>query len=140
MLPAEHSGSVFSIGSISVVVGLGFSLLLSNLLVKPVRRIMEATQKISEGDYDVEISTQSSDELGDLTSDFNQMAKKLKSYHDLNIDQILAEKILFFLHREKMERASMAARHLAESYSLEKNWREMKSIFQESLPRGVPLR
>jgi NtrC-family two-component system sensor histidine kinase KinB len=40
----------------------------------------------------VEISIQSSDELGDLTSDFNEMAKKLKAYHDLNIDQILAEK------------------------------------------------
>jgi NtrC-family two-component system sensor histidine kinase KinB len=84
--------SMVMIGSIAVGIGLGFSLLLSNLLVKPVRRMMEATQKISEGNYDVEISTRSSDELGDLTQDFNQMAKKLKAYHDLNIDQILAEK------------------------------------------------
>ncbi len=84
--------SMVIIGSAAVGIGLGFSLLLSNLLVKPVRRMMEATQKISEGNYDVEISVASSDELGDLTSDFNQMAKKLKAYHDLNIDQILAEK------------------------------------------------
>lgn len=55
-------------------------------------------------------------------------------------DQALAEKILFFLDREKIEGASMAARHLAESYSLEKNWKEIKNIFQESLPRGVPSR
>jgi NtrC-family two-component system sensor histidine kinase KinB len=84
--------SVVIIGSAAVGIGLGFSLLLSNLLVKPVRRMMEATQKISEGNYDVEISIQSSDELGDLTNDFNKMAKKLKAYHDLNIDQIVAEK------------------------------------------------
>ena len=84
--------SMVIIGSAAVGIGLGFSLLLSNLLVKPVRRMMEATQKISEGNYDVEISIQSSDELGDLTSDFNEMAKKLKAYHDLNIDQIVAEK------------------------------------------------
>jgi NtrC-family two-component system sensor histidine kinase KinB len=84
--------SVVIIGSAAVGIGLGFSLLLSNLLVKPVRRMMEATQKISEGNYDVEISIQSSDELGDLTKDFNKMAKKLKAYHDLNIDQIVAEK------------------------------------------------
>jgi NtrC-family two-component system sensor histidine kinase KinB len=83
---------VVIIGSAAVGIGLGFSLLLSNLLVKPVRRMMEATQKISEGNYDVEISIQSSDELGDLTNDFNKMAKKLKAYHDLNIDQIVAEK------------------------------------------------
>jgi len=55
-------------------------------------------------------------------------------------DQTLAEKILYFLEREKMERASMAARHLAESYSLEKNWKKIESVFHESLPKGVPSR
>jgi UDP-glucose:(heptosyl)LPS alpha-1,3-glucosyltransferase len=47
-------------------------------------------------------------------------------------DQILVEKILFFLNDEKIERASIAARHLAESYSLERNWKEMKSLLQSS--------
>ena len=47
-------------------------------------------------------------------------------------DQPLAEKISFFLNREKVERASIAARQLAESHSLERNWREMKNIFQKS--------
>jgi len=49
-------------------------------------------------------------------------------------DQTLMEKISFFLNREKVEKASTAARQLAESYSLEKNWREMKNIFQKSFP------
>ena len=47
-------------------------------------------------------------------------------------DQNLVEKISFFLNREKAEKASIAARHLAESYSLERNWREMKNIFERS--------
>jgi UDP-glucose:(heptosyl)LPS alpha-1,3-glucosyltransferase len=47
--------------------------------------------------------------------------------------QALVEKITFFLNREKAQRASIAARHLAESYSLEKNWREIKNIFQNHL-------
>jgi UDP-glucose:(heptosyl)LPS alpha-1,3-glucosyltransferase len=47
-------------------------------------------------------------------------------------DHTLVEKISFFLNREKVERASIAARQLAESYSLERNWREMKNIFQKS--------
>jgi len=84
--------SMVFIGTAAVGIGLGFSLFLSNLLVRPVRQMMEATKKISEGNYDVEISTQSSDELGDLAHDFNEMVKKLKAYHDLNIDQIMAEK------------------------------------------------
>jgi UDP-glucose:(heptosyl)LPS alpha-1,3-glucosyltransferase len=52
-------------------------------------------------------------------------------------DRSLAEKISFFLNREKLERASIAARRLAESYSLERNWKEMKQIFQSSLLEGV---
>ena len=51
-------------------------------------------------------------------------------------DQILAEKILFFLDREKIKGASMAARHLAESHSDERNWSEMRNIFQKNLSEG----
>jgi UDP-glucose:(heptosyl)LPS alpha-1,3-glucosyltransferase len=53
-------------------------------------------------------------------------------------DRALAEKILFFSNREKLERASIAARHLAESYSLERNWREMEHILLDDLPKGGP--
>ncbi len=53
-------------------------------------------------------------------------------------DQDLAEKILFFLDRENNQKSSMAARHLAESYSDERNWSEMKNIFQSHLLKGVP--
>jgi len=52
----------------------------------------EATQKISEGNYDIQISAHSSDELGHLAEEFNSMTKKLKGFHDLNIEQIIAEK------------------------------------------------
>ena len=84
--------SMVVIGSAAVGIGLVFSLFLSNLLVRPIGQMMEATKKISEGNYDVEIPIQSSDELGNLTHDFNEMVKKLKAYRDLNIDQIMAEK------------------------------------------------
>ncbi|MBN1804862.1 MAG: HAMP domain-containing protein [Sedimentisphaerales bacterium] len=84
--------SVFTIGSVSVVIGLGFSLLLANLIVKPVHQIIEATKKISKGDYDVEVKAASSDELGAMAKDFNVMIKKLNAYRDLNIKQILSEK------------------------------------------------
>ncbi len=43
-------------------------------------------------------------------------------------DRALGEKILFFLNREKLTTASIAARHLAESYSLERNWEEIRNI------------
>jgi NtrC-family two-component system sensor histidine kinase KinB len=84
--------SMAIIGMVAIAIGLGFSLVLSNLLVKPVREMVDATQKIAEGNYEIEISTRSEDELGRLTDEFNSMAKKLKGFHDLNIEQIIAEK------------------------------------------------
>jgi NtrC-family two-component system sensor histidine kinase KinB len=84
--------SMAVIGIAAIVIGIGFSLFLSNLLVRPVQQMMQATQKISEGSYDVEIPIKSSDELGRLTEEFNSMAKKLQAYHSLNIEQIMAEK------------------------------------------------
>ncbi len=84
--------SMAIIGTVAIVIGLGFSLFLSNLLVRPVREMVEATQKIAEGNYDVQITTHSSDELGRLTDEFNSMTQKLKGFHDLNVEQIMAEK------------------------------------------------
>ncbi len=80
------------IGSAAIIIGIGFSFILSNLLVRPVRQMKEATQKISEGNYDIDISISSSDELGGLANEFNAMVKRLRAYRDLNIDQIMAEK------------------------------------------------
>ena len=84
--------SMALIGIAAVGIGIGFSLFLSILLVRPVHQMMQATQKISAGNYDVEISTKSRDELGLLTQEFNSMALKLRAFHDLNIEQIMAEK------------------------------------------------
>jgi len=84
--------SMAIIGITAMGIGLGFSLLLSNFIVKPLRQIMDATQEIAAGSYDVRVSAKSSDELGRLAIEFNAMAKKLKAYHDLNIKQIIAEK------------------------------------------------
>jgi hypothetical protein len=38
-----------------------------------------------------------------------------------------------------VEKASIAARRLAETYSIERNWKEMENIFQKSLLEEVTL-
>ncbi len=46
-------------------------------------------------------------------------------------DRALAETILLLSNREKLARASVAARRLAESYSLDRNWGEIRNILGE---------
>ncbi len=47
--------------------------------------------------------------------------------------QELKNKICYFFNKEARERASIAARRLAEAYSYQRNWSEMKAIFERSL-------
>ena len=80
------------IGGIAVTIALIFSFLLSEKLVKPLRKFTEASRRISAGDYSIQIPIQAHDELGILAEEFNQMVIKLNKYNKLNIEQILAEK------------------------------------------------
>ncbi|HPG42115.1 MAG TPA: ATP-binding protein [bacterium] len=84
--------SLMIIGIIAICIGIGFSLVVSNLVVRPVLRIKEAAQKIMEGDYDIHIAAETSDEIGQLTLVFNEMVNKLRIYRDMNIDRIVAER------------------------------------------------
>lgn len=84
--------SVLVIGAAAILLGLGFSLLLSHVIVHPLRLLTGATRRLSEGDYDVRVEARSSDELGRLAEDFNTMAGKLKAYKELDVRRILAEK------------------------------------------------
>jgi two-component system, NtrC family, sensor histidine kinase KinB len=76
----------------ALMVALFFSLWLAERIARPLQRFMEASRKISRGDYSVQVPVEAGDELGRLAGEFNQMAAQLARYHDMNIEQILSEK------------------------------------------------
>jgi len=84
--------SMLLVGLAALGLGLVFSVMLSNLLTRPLRHLVKGAKAVAGGNYDIEISDKSSDELGRLAEEFNEMARKLKGYHDLNIGQLVAEK------------------------------------------------
>jgi signal transduction histidine kinase len=49
------------------------------LVFRPVRRLRQATSRLSKGDYSQRINAFSDDELGGLSSDFNEMADKIEA-------------------------------------------------------------
>lgn len=54
-------------------------------ITEPLRRLTEASRRISAGDYDVELNYKGDDELGILTASFQQLISHLKIYiRDLN--------------------------------------------------------
>ncbi len=76
----------------ALIVALIFSLILAERIVRPIRYFMEASRKISSGDYAVQVPVETGDELGHLAGEFNQMAAQLGRYHEMNIEQIISEK------------------------------------------------
>jgi class 3 adenylate cyclase len=63
------------------------SMLLAQLLLRPIRRLLAGTQKISSGDYEVNIPVKSRDEIGDLTAAFNEMSRNLAIKDELLNEQ-----------------------------------------------------
>lgn len=84
--------SMTIIGFGAVVIGFGFSFFLSQLITKPLKQITNATEELSRGNYQVNVSIDSKDEFGRLAQDFNKMALRLKEFHDMNIQEILVGK------------------------------------------------
>lgn len=61
----------------AVLVAVLISLLFSRNILLPLRDMMQASQRISEGHYDERVEADGVDELGQLARRFNRMAEKL---------------------------------------------------------------
>ncbi len=84
--------STVLVAASALMVALIFSLILAERIVRPISNFMDASRKISAGDYAVHVPVETGDELGRLADEFNQMATRLCQYNEMNIDQIISEK------------------------------------------------
>ncbi len=80
------SNELFTLILESLVFGLVISVLLSFLLAKtmitPIERLTDAAERVADGDFSRKIEVSSRDEIGILTSAFNDMARQLKDTLD----------------------------------------------------------
>lgn len=84
--------SMTLISTVAAGSGLAFCLLLSTFLVRPLREMSRASDRIAEGNYDVVIPIRSHDELGYLANKIVSMSRKLQEFHALNVGKVMAEK------------------------------------------------
>lgn len=78
---AERTFTTFmaSLAGVFVVVFIVLNLMLSWMIVRPIRRMSQAADKISTGDFDVpEFSSKGRDEVAVLGSSFNRMRRSLE--------------------------------------------------------------
>lgn len=84
--------SMMITGGTAAGLGLGFSLLLSHRIIRPLKEMTDATERIAEGDYNIAIAVKSQDEMGHLGTAINIMSQKLKGFHELNVGRVIVEK------------------------------------------------
>src|SRR5712672_2708962 len=63
---------------LAAVLGLVFSLLVSAGVTRPVRRLLEGARAVEAGNLDEKVPITSKDEIGHLTTAFNQMVEQLR--------------------------------------------------------------
>jgi PAS domain S-box-containing protein len=71
---------IITIGGI--IAGVLLILILSQQLVGPITKLKNAVKAIAQGGFDTRIDIQSKDEIGELSSAFNQMTMDLKTSRD----------------------------------------------------------
>lgn len=65
---------------VCVAAGTGLALLLTLILTRPIHNLVEAANRIREGEFGARASIFSNDEIGRLAAAFNQMAEALQRY------------------------------------------------------------
>ncbi len=63
---------------LAIILGLVFSLFVSAGVTRPVRRLLEGAKAVAAGDLDGKVPITSKDEIGHLTTAFNQMVEQLR--------------------------------------------------------------
>ena len=69
---------------LSLIVALVTAILITRTVIRPIQALKEGTEKVSIGHYDT-IPITTSDEIADLTREFNQMSEKLKQLDEMRI-------------------------------------------------------
>jgi PAS domain S-box-containing protein len=121
--------------AVILLIGLTITVVLSNRITSPIRRLVEATQALSEGRLDAQVLVNSRDEVADLADSFNIMAGRLRvsreeiQQHQQNLEQEVAQRTdelshtLFALRERQgaLEQQQMALMQLTKSQALREN-------------------
>lgn len=91
--------NMFFLAILATIVGCVVSLYFSISIVKPVRRLAEATTRIARGDWETKLPIDTRDEVGQLTDSFNRMSDSLikkrneleETYKELAMRERMAE-------------------------------------------------
>ena len=99
--------SIIILSLITAIIIFGIVYIISRRVSAPIIRLKLAANAIAQGKFDVKLNTTSTDEIGDLTRAFNQMATKIKMQTD-EIQVERAKRITSVIDGQEQERQRLS--------------------------------
>jgi two-component system NtrC family sensor kinase len=75
---ADMKRIVVLLTALVVAAGVGLTIFLVNIFIRPVKRLVQATERVAGGDLSHVVKVTTKDEIGTLASSFNRMTTSLK--------------------------------------------------------------
>lgn len=100
---------IFSVTAAVVALGVIGTLFLSGFITTPIKRLTDAVSQVSSGQYEREIPVVAPDELGELTRNFNKMARTI-TQQNRRLQSYAAEIEASFVATVRVLAASIDAR------------------------------
>jgi signal transduction histidine kinase len=91
MAPELLAGSVAVLGFATIISVLFFALSQSDALLAPLLALRQAIHNVAEGNYGIEIKTESADEIGSLAQDFARMKRAVLETNG-NLERLVNER------------------------------------------------
>ena len=79
------------LGLIAVGTAVIFAILFSRSLTSPINRLYEATKEVAKGNFNLNLKPSGRDEIGALTSSFNQMSNKISDLIKESMEKVHLE-------------------------------------------------
>ena len=80
------------IGTICIIIGTGILIKLPKSINKPIQSLTNGILEIANHNYNVRLDLQGSEELKEVSQNFNRMAKRLTDYHNSPLSSLMASK------------------------------------------------
>jgi signal transduction histidine kinase len=90
MLASTSQATLFSIGAVILITG-SLLLLVRQTIRRPINRLIAATRRVAVGDYELQVPSGATDEIGFLARSFNEMIESLNTSQQ-NLEAKVAQK------------------------------------------------
>jgi PAS domain S-box-containing protein len=84
--------TVITISIVAVFLSFFTSIRFSRSIILPAEKLTRSVRNISSGQLNQKIDLNTDDEIGELSREFNKMTERLRTYEQMNIQQLIAEK------------------------------------------------